>query len=340
MWQLRGRYPNRGYPKIFDDKTVRTACLVKTNSILPTVLACSTACFHNGCHSIKVFSAQCLCRYLATWAAGVWNTCALVLAYTTLTCTNPFNLFFVTATTQSACAEWQSESERSQVGEEARKLFDEAQTMLSDFIKDKPVTLHAIVGIYPANAVGDDIEIYTDDERNEVKCTMFGLRQQQEKEGTGAEPCAASSAFLGSYSLFSGLNIPISTRQFAVQVVPQLFTCSLIGELRCHKVVCSFAYPRLCAAHSGQHTMFQRVPARHHCIFSVLAECACCICRHFCMSDFIAPKESGLKDYLGMFVNTAGLGLDELTAKFKADQVRFETHFAVPHVDLLLISTG
>ena len=228
-----------------------------------------------------------------------------------------------------------------QVGEEARKLFDEAQTMLSDFIKDKPVTLHAIVGIYPANAVGDDIEIYTDDERNEVKCTMFGLRQQQEKEGTGAEPCAASSAFFGIAIVFPLAETILSQEEnFAVQVFSQLFTCSLVCELRCHKVVFSFASPRLCAAHSGQHTVFQRVPARHHCCFSVFAECACCTCRHFCMSDFIAPKESGLKDYLGMFVNTAGLGLDELTAKFKADQVRFETHFAVPRADLLLMSTG
>jgi 5-methyltetrahydrofolate--homocysteine methyltransferase len=40
--------------------------------------------------------------------------------------------------------------------------------------------------------------------------------------------------------------------------------------------------------------------------------------RYFCLSDFIAPKASGLKDYIGMFVNTAGLGLEKLTAKYKA----------------------
>jgi cobalamin-dependent methionine synthase I len=47
---------------------------------------------------------------------------------------------------------------RLQVGEEAKKLFAEAKEMLDDFIKEKPVQLHAIVGIYPASAVGDDIE--------------------------------------------------------------------------------------------------------------------------------------------------------------------------------------
>jgi len=40
---------------------------------------------------------------------------------------------------------------------------------------------------------------------------------------------------------------------------------------------------------------------------------------YMALSDFIAPKESGVKDYLGMFVATSGIGLDELTAKYKAD---------------------
>jgi 5-methyltetrahydrofolate--homocysteine methyltransferase len=66
VWQLRGRYPNRGYPKIFNDATV---------------------------------------------------------------------------------------------GSEARKLFEEAQEMLQDFVANKRVRLNGIVGFYPANAVGDDIEV-------------------------------------------------------------------------------------------------------------------------------------------------------------------------------------
>lgn len=66
MWQLRGRYPNRGYPKIFNDATV---------------------------------------------------------------------------------------------GSEAKKLFEEAQAMLADFVKNKRVRLNGIVGFYPANSVGDDIEV-------------------------------------------------------------------------------------------------------------------------------------------------------------------------------------
>lgn len=45
------------------------------------------------------------------------------------------------------------------------------------------------------------------------------------------------------------------------------------------------------------------------------------MCRYFCLSDFIAPKETGIPDYIGLFVNTAGLGLEKLTEKYKADQV-------------------
>lgn len=43
-------------------------------------------------------------------------------------------------------------------------------------------------------------------------------------------------------------------------------------------------------------------------------------CRYFCLSDFIAPKDSGIPDYLGLFVNTAGLGLEELVEKYKEAQ--------------------
>ena len=78
---------------------------------------------------------------------------------------------------------------------EARKLFGEAEDMLNEFIRDKPVKLHAIVGLYPANSVGDDVEVYTDETRTEVRATLFGLRQQTEKE-TKTEPCATPFLYL------------------------------------------------------------------------------------------------------------------------------------------------
>jgi len=132
VWQLRGRYPNRGFPKIFNDETV---------------------------------------------------------------------------------------------GKEAKKLYEEAQAMLKMIMEKKRLKLNGIIGFYPANSVGDDIEVYPDESRGTKSHTFHTLRQQAEKDTE--EPYMA-------------------------------------------------------------------------------------------LSDFIAPKESGVKDYLGMFVATAGIGLDELTAEYKA----------------------
>ena len=53
-------------------------------------------------------------------------------------------------------------------GEAARKLYDDAQAMLDQIIDEKWLTANGVVGFFPANAVGDDIEVYTDETRAEV----------------------------------------------------------------------------------------------------------------------------------------------------------------------------
>jgi 5-methyltetrahydrofolate--homocysteine methyltransferase len=69
-------------------------------------------------------------------------------------------------------------------GEAARKLYDDAQEMLDTLIKEKWLTASGIIGFFPANAVGDDIEVYTDETRSEVLTTLHNLRQQGEhREG-------------------------------------------------------------------------------------------------------------------------------------------------------------
>eukprot|EP00933_Yihiella_yeosuensis_P015814 TRINITY_DN13673_c0_g1_i1.p1 TRINITY_DN13673_c0_g1~~TRINITY_DN13673_c0_g1_i1.p1 ORF type:complete len:827 (+),score=235.85 TRINITY_DN13673_c0_g1_i1:172-2481(+) len=64
------------------------------------------------------------------------------------------------------------------VGEEAKKLFEEAKEMLAWIIKEDLLKCTGVVGIWPANSVGDDIEVYTDENRDTVKCKFYGLRQQ------------------------------------------------------------------------------------------------------------------------------------------------------------------
>ena len=63
-------------------------------------------------------------------------------------------------------------------GEAARKLYDDAQQMLDTLIKEKWLTANGVIGFFPANAVGDDVEVYTDESRSEVLTTLHNLRQQ------------------------------------------------------------------------------------------------------------------------------------------------------------------
>ncbi|QBX57092.1 methionine synthase [Nocardioides seonyuensis] len=63
-------------------------------------------------------------------------------------------------------------------GEEARKLYDDAQKMLDLVVQEKWLTANAVFGLFPANAVGDDIEVYDDDSRSAVRAVLHNLRQQ------------------------------------------------------------------------------------------------------------------------------------------------------------------
>lgn len=67
------------------------------------------------------------------------------------------------------------------VGAEAKSLFDDANRMLDLLEADPDVALRGVVGLYPANSVGDDIEIYTSEARDTVKTVVHTLRQQSKK---------------------------------------------------------------------------------------------------------------------------------------------------------------
>ncbi|MEK7265219.1 MAG: vitamin B12 dependent-methionine synthase activation domain-containing protein, partial [Pseudomonadota bacterium] len=110
------------------------------------------------------------------------------------------------------------------VGESARSLFADAQKMLAGIIAGKRLTAHGVAGFWPANAVGDDIELYADEAREAPIAVLHGLRQQIAKRDAGAP--------------------------------------------------------------------------------------------NYCLSDFIAPKESGKRDYIGAFAVTAGIGEEALAASF------------------------
>ncbi len=63
-------------------------------------------------------------------------------------------------------------------GEAARQLFADAQAMLKQVIDEKWFQPRGVIGFWPANAVGDDIRLFTDESRKDELATLFTLRQQ------------------------------------------------------------------------------------------------------------------------------------------------------------------
>ena len=67
------------------------------------------------------------------------------------------------------------------VGPEASRLLADAEKLLGRIIAEKLFTANGVIGFWPCNAVGDDIEVYSDVERGRVVTTFHSLRQQMEK---------------------------------------------------------------------------------------------------------------------------------------------------------------
>jgi 5-methyltetrahydrofolate--homocysteine methyltransferase len=79
-------------------------------------------------------------------------------------------------------------------GKEASDLFNNAQALLRDIISHGWLTARAVIGLFPANSVDDDILLYTDDSRREVLTTFHTLRQQSDKGPNRA--CYALADFI------------------------------------------------------------------------------------------------------------------------------------------------
>jgi 5-methyltetrahydrofolate--homocysteine methyltransferase len=101
--------------------------------------------------------------------------------------------------------------EHEQHGEEATKLFADAQKMLAKVIAEKLLTPRAVYGTFPANRVGDDVEIYTDESRAQVLTKFHFLRQQIEKGDGTPNYCLAdfiapkgTPDFIGAFAVTAG----------------------------------------------------------------------------------------------------------------------------------------
>jgi len=99
------------------------------------------------------------------------------------------------------------------VGEEATRLFADANAMLDNLSAQGTLRPRGVVGIFPANRVGDDIEIYRDETRREVLCVSHHLRQQTEKTDFAnycladfvAPKSSGKADYLGAFAVTGGL---------------------------------------------------------------------------------------------------------------------------------------
>ncbi|AIJ44324.1 5-methyltetrahydrofolate-homocysteine methyltransferase [Comamonas testosteroni TK102] len=88
------------------------------------------------------------------------------------------------------------------VGVEARKVLADAKLMLQKIIDGRWLQANGVMGLFPANRVGDDIVFYTDESRSQVLTTWYGMRQQTEKQavdGPDGRPVMRPSRCLADF---------------------------------------------------------------------------------------------------------------------------------------------
>jgi 5-methyltetrahydrofolate--homocysteine methyltransferase len=106
--------------------------------------------------------------------------------------------------------------EHPEQGAQARQIFNEANALLDTIIHKKLITARGVYGLFPANAVGDDVHLYADGSRREVHEHFHFLRQQQPLDST--QPCRSLADFIapqetgltdsiGAFAVTSGIGL-------------------------------------------------------------------------------------------------------------------------------------
>ena len=106
--------------------------------------------------------------------------------------------------------------EHEKQGAQARQIFTEANTLLDVIVEKNLISAHGVYGFFAANAVGDDVELYTDATRQNVLVRFHFLRQQSDREGN--EPCRSLADFIapketgladhiGAFAVTSGIGV-------------------------------------------------------------------------------------------------------------------------------------
>jgi 5-methyltetrahydrofolate--homocysteine methyltransferase len=104
--------------------------------------------------------------------------------------------------------------EDDKYGEAARNLYEDARAMLKQLIEEKWLTANGVVGFWPANSVGDDIELYTDDMRSKRLAVLHTLRQQMARDSSRANLALADfvapketgvADYVGGFTVTAGI---------------------------------------------------------------------------------------------------------------------------------------
>jgi 5-methyltetrahydrofolate--homocysteine methyltransferase len=101
-------------------------------------------------------------------------------------------------------------------GIEARKIFADANTLLDRIVAENLITARGVYGLFPASAIGEDVQTYTDETRTETRERFYFLRQQANREGS--EPCRSLVDFIapkstglpdhiGAFAVTSGIGL-------------------------------------------------------------------------------------------------------------------------------------
>ena len=108
-------------------------------------------------------------------------------------------------------------------GEEARKLYDDAQDMLKLVIDENWLQAKAVVGLFPANAVGDDIEVYDPDNSEQLLAVFHNLRKQAKQPQGKYNECLADyvlpkssgiTDYIGGFAATAGIGIDDKIAEF------------------------------------------------------------------------------------------------------------------------------
>jgi 5-methyltetrahydrofolate--homocysteine methyltransferase len=102
------------------------------------------------------------------------------------------------------------------IGEEATKLFNDANAMIDDVINNKKITAKAVFGLFPANSDIDDLIVYADDKRDETIMKLHQLRQQSKKPAGQFNRCLSDyvadkesgiADYMGAFAVSSGFGV-------------------------------------------------------------------------------------------------------------------------------------